>query len=919
MEKNKEELAVPLTSDETLSDIRELSIRCRELLHQLSADDGPADGAEARELMAGFNIWAANMGVFRDGQQSLTSRLKNAPQICELVQQLLMVLERDLEKEIIQGGGQEGSSSASESENSSDRSSTSSYRLLSPSDDDKDLPSPPPPQPTIRTSIHDIITSLRQLALTVRLAGARHREERIQRFKNLDRNKQVYQVVKKFARQMVDFRFDKASESLRERMAESIATRRARFLYLEQHQKKTSTLNEPAPTLQQMAPEEEEYTPPAIQPEQQQAATVLPPQKDHLGPSVRASVMLSATDRTELDLKQVQAAPNKTKRAESVSSVKIAMGTLPSIPKLDPGGLSFTCPYCFLVCPAKEASGQKQWLHQREDETMLDVAAKFGQNSTRIEHTGGKFTPEQREATIWAPLHTQRRPSTMEPLYAQLNKSLRTCPLEARFPKFLPLDELEKVTLENIQAELPMTTQLFSPGLPHKVASEAKRVFCILVLMEEAAAIAQLIKEGITDEDLPLCRNDDDENDSEYNVLASVGSNKRFPSTMSWGQGVQVENFLKKQWVVQSPIFDKPGSHLVLDPECALPLTECETEHAKGDMSVVHKAKLHPAHQHIFPADAEAYVAIKEFHKKEVFTREKDNLDIIQRLQNGHLIPLLASCERGSTYYLLFPWANGGTLRDFWGEHDCKPRTTGLIRWALEQILGLVDGIRALHNHNIRHGDIKPQNILVFEEHQGANLATLVLADMGGSKFHKEATDLRSSATMTAESTVSYEAPETDDDQQNNTPRPRRYDMWSAGCMFLEFTVWLVYDFAAVNGFHKKRKDQNDPVSPGNFFSREPGQSTRIHPAVTEAVRHLRKHPLCKHGTALGDLVAVINDRLLQIKPADRALAPELYDRVKTIVDAAAAKPEYLGQEVKPPLPTPEFFSPPGSRKGSSS
>ncbi|RSL41021.1 hypothetical protein CEP53_013008 [Fusarium sp. AF-6] len=437
--------------------------------------------------------------------------------------------------------------------------------------------------------------------------------------------------------------------------------------------------------------------------------------------------------------------------------------------------------------------------------------------------------------------------------------------------------------------------------------------------MEDPGAIVQLMKEGITDEDLPLCRNDDDDNDSEYNVLASVGGNKRFPSSMGWGQGEKVETFLKKQWAVQSPILDKPGSHFVIDPECPLPLTECETEHAKGGMGVVHKAKLHPAHHQLFKADDKTYIAIKEIHRKEDFIREKENLDIIQGLQNKHLIPLLATCERGSTYYLLFPWASGGTLRDLWEDQDAEPRTPGLVRWALDQILGLVDGIRALHNRNIRHGDIKPQNILVFEEPTENPPARLVLADMGVSKFHKEVTDLRKSATLTAESTVSYEAPEADEDQRNNKPRPRRYDMWSAGCMFLEFTVWLVYNCAAVNGFHKRRKAQNDPVSPGNFFSREPNESIGIHPAVTKAIQHLREHPLCQDGTALGDLVTLINDRLLQIRPGDRAEAPELYDRVKTIVHATAAKPDYLGEEVNPPLPVPDFFSPPGSRKGSSS
>ncbi|KAJ4196947.1 hypothetical protein NW767_009190 [Fusarium falciforme] len=318
-------------------------------------------------------------------------------------------------------------------------------------------------------------------------------------------------------------------------------------------------------------------------------------------------------------------------------------------------------------------------------------------------------------------------------------------------------------------------------------------------------------------------------------------------------------------------------------------------------------------------ADADTYIAIKEIHEKEVFIKEKANLDLIQSLQNKHLIPLLASCERGSTYYLLFPWANGGTLRDLWEDQGSKPTTPGLIRWALEQILGLVDGIHALHSHNIRHGDIKPQNILVFEETKAANSATLVLADMGVSRFHTEATHLRESPTITAELTVSYEAPEADDDRRRNYPRPRRYDMWSAGCMFLEFTVWLVYNSTAVNGFNTRRKAENDPVSQGNFFSREPKQSAEIHPAVTEAIRHLRGHPLCKDGTALGDLVTLINDRLLQIQPEDRAKALELHESVKTIVDAAADNPEYLGQAVDPPLPIPDFFNYPGSRKGSAS
>lgn len=242
---------------------------------------------------------------------------------------------------------------------SSDRSSVS-YRLLSKSDDDEAPPSSSA-RSAIWTSIEDTITSLRQLSLTVRLAGAQHRQERIQRFTNLDRNKQVYQLFEKCARQKVDFLFPDASTPLRARMAESIATRRMRFRYLELHQKKTSTLNEPAPALQQKeaALETEEDTLPAFQPVPQDAARNPHPKQENmnLGKSV-----LSNTVVTKLDPKQLHPAQNKAHRSESVSSVKISSGKFPSRPRLDPGGASFTCPYCFLVCPAKEASGQNQWM-----------------------------------------------------------------------------------------------------------------------------------------------------------------------------------------------------------------------------------------------------------------------------------------------------------------------------------------------------------------------------------------------------------------------------------------------------------------------------------------------------------------------------------------------------------------------------
>lgn len=68
------ELSVILTSDEMISDIRDASTRCKALLHGLSKD-GNTNASEAREEMASFNIWVADMGVFDEGRKSITSRL----------------------------------------------------------------------------------------------------------------------------------------------------------------------------------------------------------------------------------------------------------------------------------------------------------------------------------------------------------------------------------------------------------------------------------------------------------------------------------------------------------------------------------------------------------------------------------------------------------------------------------------------------------------------------------------------------------------------------------------------------------------------------------------------------------------------------------------------------------------------------
>ncbi|KAF7517070.1 hypothetical protein G7054_g13929 [Neopestalotiopsis clavispora] len=349
-----EEQTLPPTSNDALSTLRELSIRCRELLQQLSARNGTAEKAETEGLATSFNIWMANMGVFREGRQSLESRLRSAPQTSELVRQLLMVLKRDLDNKVLQFSI-EADSSENDSDSSSDRSTT--YRLHTPSDDD-DVPPSANAQPTLWSSIEDTLTNLRQLALTVHWMGTQHRQARIERFKNLEPNKQVYNLFYTYAQQRINNIFPNASQTLKERAAESIGTRRARFMYLMQHQTKTSKYEKPSPAPQRNDADEEEDN--ALN----QDHVIDIPTSQHVDqqPSVRVSLRTSAglsnTTVTGLD-----PSPRTLKRAESVTSITASVGELPSRPKIAPGASSFTCPYCFLVFPANEFIVQNQWMN----------------------------------------------------------------------------------------------------------------------------------------------------------------------------------------------------------------------------------------------------------------------------------------------------------------------------------------------------------------------------------------------------------------------------------------------------------------------------------------------------------------------------------------------------------------------------
>jgi serine/threonine protein kinase len=311
-------------------------------------------------------------------------------------------------------------------------------------------------------------------------------------------------------------------------------------------------------------------------------------------------------------------------------------------------------------------------------------------------------------------------------------------------------------------------------------------------------------------------------------------------------------------------------------------------------------------------------VAVKEFHHKPDFTKENDLLQQIKALQHRHIIRHFASIDKGKKGYIIFPWANGGNLQEFWGASKQEISRERAF-WAMQQMLGLATALHLLHKHfGCRHGDLKPGNILCVTE---GGETVLKIADFGVSKIHHGQTIARKSATTTLSLTVSYQAPEVEFekvDEKEQRPRSRKYDIWSLGCVFLEFSIWLLHGPEAIEGFVRARGNGislTGSSRPLYEVTDKAAKAARVHQLVSWTIESLQDDPRCKGETALAALLSLIKDQMLQPEVGNRPSAEDIGKRLESIVQEAEKRNSYLfhscdGPHI-PPLDFEKFQSVP--------
>ncbi|KAH9211752.1 kinase-like domain-containing protein [Leptodontidium sp. 2 PMI_412] len=490
---------------------------------------------------------------------------------------------------------------------------------------------------------------------------------------------------------------------------------------------------------------------------------------------------------------------------------------------------------------------------------------------------------------------------------------------------------------KDIQARNSEIDDKKATAYAEKACKSSRQLYATLAYIKKGADICALLDEGITDADLPFVRKPD-----APRKFALHRNNGEPIKTLETWRDKYLENFDRFQWWMNAPIFRLNEDLYDLDVKTVLPFVPVELRgdelaRKQGGYSEVYPVRIHPAHHEFWersgrPED-EPLVAVKRlFNSDETeFMKEATILNAVGLKHHPHLIKLLATYKHEGKYHLMFPYANAN-LRKYWDDRPSPEFNRDTVLWSLRQMTGIANGLLRIHTFSVtyplrattgagsirmpkdvklmvergeewfgRHGDIKPENVLWFEndrENQDPK-GVLQIADFGLGRFHGR--DSRSGVDPgTVQTSPTYEPPEC----QLRQPVSRAYDIWSLGCLYLEFLTWLLMGYEQIEGFSefRGREATGTGINDDNFFTiinDSSGQHAIVRKTVMDWKNRLHTHPKCSE--LIHDLLDLTMKDLLVTETSDRCKASWLFQQLKMYLDKAEKDDKYLLKAVPHP------------------
>jgi hypothetical protein len=391
------------------------------------------------------------------------------------------------------------------------------------------------------------------------------------------------------------------------------------------------------------------------------------------------------------------------------------------------------------------------------------------------------------------------------------------------------------------------------------------RTFAVLVLVERVDDIDRFIKEEVSDQRLPVCRHS--VTGKGKIVLCHKDKPDQPLKCFEKWKFFEREVFESKQWRLLVPYFDLEtgdrAKHQDLDSETILPWCEkkdrshssSQSSGQEGGFAFVSRVKIDPSShgfrsilekvsQSFHPRLSSSLVKVKlmlflqigliseffalkmlhdqDFNNEQQFQNELEQLKRFNGLVHDHLVTLLATFTLNKRYYFLFPFADG-TLEQYWEKVKTPNLDPATIRWVSKQFRGIMAAMDSIHDpkhlKNLavkkygRHGDIKPDNILWFQSSKDPS-GILVVSDMGLSSFNRD-TSRSNIPNNKIPKVPGYRPPECDVEGGTIS---RAYDIWTLGCLFLEFLTWLLGGWKLLEQFQEERKSIYITGASNNIF-----------------------------------------------------------------------------------------------------
>ncbi|KAK0732547.1 kinase-like domain-containing protein [Apiosordaria backusii] len=563
-----------------------------------------------------------------------------------------------------------------------------------------------------------------------------------------------------------------------------------------------------------------------------------------------------------------------------------------------------------------------------------------------------------------------------------------------REKQFLPVTEIDN--LVNRNTIRPLLPDKASPDVVDFVCQHGKALFLILVIGNWATPQDLLLimkscrKHGMTDEHLPVDRKPCFEGKSPCRQRPMHKKAWDVFHDRIW-DGI-LFRFYQDQGMFTAPFFRKDEFIYDLKEECVLPVT-WKGQERDGHFSKVYEAHIHPAHHEEGNHSGQPlHVALKwlkpltsesGYNVETAWNHEASALEELNKLHHKNLIRPIAAIRCGPEHYIMFEWADGGTLREFWESQGPEPKDLNAdrIMSAIEELVGVTGALSTLHGTNTRtktgnvvrraanlagiaasrrlavppmnpmrrrqdetkdhqenispaspsakspkntpeihvrfvepsddgssfrsedpnrsyvneesdassdehwrHGDLKPDNILRFKKpktDKSSWLGTLKIADLGLAKQHAFATARRNEMTNQKYTTSHYEAPEAV--ANSRLPRSRRFDIWSMGCVILEFVIVILYGNKGLDAFYEQQAIRENLNTDTLYFAVDLNVA-RVSDIASHWIGEILKDPECDRpgGSVLADLVKLVRDRLLIVElPSENMTTAPLKNEVQ--------------------------------------